>query len=47
VIHLEKTDLPLNPHHRKIIKDLNIQDKEAELIGLRLGDAAISRYYWF
>jgi hypothetical protein len=47
VVHLENTDLPLNSYHQEIIRDLNIQNKKAELIGTLLGDAAISQYCWF
>jgi hypothetical protein len=42
VVHLEKTDLPLNPHHLEIIASLNIEDKEAGLLGLGLGEVAFT-----
>ncbi|MBI4765244.1 MAG: hypothetical protein HY787_11640 [Deltaproteobacteria bacterium] len=47
VVHLESTDLPLNPHHQEILCSLNIQDQKAGLLGLWLAEAAISEYYLF
>lgn len=47
VVHMEKIDFPLNTHHQEIVAELNIQDWTAERLGLWVGGASISQYYWF
>ena len=47
VAHLERNKFPPNDHHKEILNDPAIKEYSAERLGLWLGAASISRYYWF
>jgi hypothetical protein len=47
VDHLDVNQLPLAPHQKEILSAPNIADWEAGRLGLFLGGAAISEFYFF
>ncbi|PKN63132.1 MAG: hypothetical protein CVU57_20935 [Deltaproteobacteria bacterium HGW-Deltaproteobacteria-15] len=46
VVHLEENDFPLKPHQSAIMSDPNLEGWDATRLGLWIGGAAVSGYYF-